>query len=395
MRKGQLFALCGCMFVINTGISIVFGLMPLYLTFLGADARSAGSILAVAYLALAASTLLGGYLSTRLQRRRELLIAGGVLAAPLAWSLGRVTGIGPLLVATSCLWFVTGITLTMTNILAGLLAAPERRGRSFGLLSLGAGLGLFFGSLVSGPIVDRWGYATQFGLLAAMYLVIPCLGLCLRDKAESRQRGAQAAQVRHVVRNRTFAVLFGASIIGQASNVLIALGRPLLMQDLRLDATTITTAAAVGSLVSLPLPLVVGRLADRIGRKPVILVCFLATPLGLLALTAASALWQFWVAGILQTILGVHMVASSALVTDLFADDALSTALALLNATIWIGIVAGLSAGSLAITRLGMTPTLVLSVVVSLVAIGLLVPIRDTRRTERATQASGRCTTRV
>ena len=55
----------------------------------------------------------------------------------------------------------------------------NRRQRRVGLLSLGAGLGLFFGSLVSGPIVDRWGYATQFGLLGAVYLVIPCLGLCL------------------------------------------------------------------------------------------------------------------------------------------------------------------------------------------------------------------------
>lgn len=383
MEKTQLIALCGCTFVINTGISTVFGLMPLYLTHIGADSANTGVILAVAYLAMASSTVIGGYLSHRLQRRRQLLIASGALAAAIAWWLSTTTSVGSLLIVVTCLWFVMGMLLTMTNILAGLFAEPAHRGHIFGMLSLGSGLGLFFGALVSGWIADHWGFPALFRLLGVVYLTTACLGLVLRDKSLSKQHQGNAAQFRHVLMNRTFRLLFFASIIGQAANGIFALSRPLMMQDLRFNATTITAAAAIGSLVSLPIPLVIGRLSDRFGRKPLIILCFFTTPLGLIVLTTAGHLWQFWLASVLQTILGMNMVVSSALVTDMFADQSLSTALSLLNATIWIGIVIGLSAGGVAINIFQMTPTLVVSMLVSLGAIGLLMPITTPQRTRQ------------
>jgi MFS family permease len=194
--------------------------------------------------------------------------------------------------------------------------------------------------------------------------------------------------------NRTFRFLFFASIMGQASNAVFALSRPLIMQDLRFNATAITTAAAIGSLVSLPLPLVVGRLSDRLGRKPLIVLCFFAMPLGLIVLATAGQIWQFWLASILQTILGISMVVSSALVTDMFADESLDTALSLLNATIWIGIVIGLSVGGVAINVFQMTPTLVVSVLVSLGAIGLLIPMEAPQRPRQEETSEDSCTAR-
>lgn len=98
----------------------------------------------------------------------------------------------------------------------------------------------------------------------------------------------------------------------------------------------------------------------------------------------AGQLWQFWVASILQTIIGMSTVVSSALVTDMFVDESLDTALSLLDATIWIGIVIGLSAGGAAITLLGMTPTLAVSVLISLGATGLLLTMTVPQRTRPA-----------
>lgn len=276
--KAQVLALCGCRFIISTGVSIVFGLMPMYLTSIGADSARTGFILAVAYLAMASSTVIGGSLSHRLQRRRPILIAGGVVAAPLAWWLSTTASVVPLLIAAACLWFAAGMVSTMTNILAGLFAEPARRGHLFGILSLGSGFGLFFGALVSGWMADHWGFAAPFRFLGILYLLIPCLGLVLRDKPASDMQRGNAAQFRHVLANRTFRLLFFASILGQIANAVFALSRPLIMQGLRLSATTITTAAAIGSLASLPLAPTIGRLSDRLGRKLLIVVCFSRTP---------------------------------------------------------------------------------------------------------------------
>ncbi len=379
-----MIALCGCTFIINTGISIVFGLMPMYLTSIGADSARTGFILAVAYLAMASSTVIGGYVSHRLQCRRPILIAGGVVAAPLAWWLSTTASVAPLLIVTACLWFVTGMVLAMTNILAGLFAEPARRGHLFGMLSLGSGFGLFFGALVSGWMADHWGFSAPFRFLSILYLLIPCLGLVLQDRSASDMHQGNVAQFRRVLTNRTFRLLFFASIVGQVANAVFALSRPLIMHSLRLNTTTITTAAAIGSLVSLPLAPIIGRLSDRLGRKALIILCFSTTPVGLVVLATAGQLWQFWVASILQTIIGMSTVVSSALVTDMFGDESLDTALSLLNATTWIGIVIGLSAGGAAINVIEMTPTLVVSVLISLGATGLLMAMTVPQRTRPA-----------
>jgi len=69
MRKQQLIALCFCNVIIYSGIAGLVGLMPVYLTQLGADTTVTGFFLAFAYLALALSNIVGGRLSDRFQRR--------------------------------------------------------------------------------------------------------------------------------------------------------------------------------------------------------------------------------------------------------------------------------------------------------------------------------------
>src|SRR5437588_9610551 len=99
---------------------------------------------------------------------------------------------------------------------------------------------------------------------------------------------------------RPFLFLFVASIMGQAASIVIVLSRALLMHGLHFEVTAITMAAALGSVATLPLPLLSGRLADHLGPKPILVACFASTPLGLLGLLGAHAFWQFSVASALQ-----------------------------------------------------------------------------------------------
>jgi MFS family permease len=376
VTRKQMTALGICYFVVFTGLAAVVGTMPVYLTLLGQESTLIGFFLAAGYVALAVSTVAAGRLSDLLQRRKPLLILGGALCAPFAWMLGQTTNVILLMLMIVGLLFMMGLVTTMVSTLTGLFSDAANRGRLFGILNLSVGLGLMFGSFASGPIIDRWDYPTMFRLLAAFYLIVPAVGWFIQDKVVAKTENAtRVPMMGLLLSNRTFLLLFLASILSQAGNTLIFLTRPLIMTALDYDTSAVTTAAAVGSLITLPLPLIVGWLADYVGRKRVIVASFIGPIAGLLVLAGAIEIWHFWLASILQTIMSVSGVVGSSFITDTFSEGDLGTALSLLNATPWIGIVIGLSAGGLAISTFDMTPTLLIGAAVSFIALVMLLPM--------------------
>jgi MFS family permease len=376
VTRKQMTALGICYFVVFTGLAAVVGTMPVYLTLLGQESTLIGFFLAAGYVALAVSTVAAGRLSDLLQRRKPLLILGGALCAPFAWMLGQTTNVILLMLMIVGLLFMMGLVTTMVSTLTGLFSDAANRGRLFGILNLSVGLGLMFGSFASGPIIDRWDYPTMFRLLAAFYLIVPAVGWFIQDKVVAKtENTTRVPMMGLLLSNRTFLLLFLASILSQAGNTLIFLTRPLIMTALDYDTSAVTTAAAVGSLITLPLPLIVGWLADYVGRKRVIVASFIGPIAGLLVLAGAIEIWHFWLASILQTIMSVSGVVGSSFITDTFSEGDLGTALSLLNATPWIGIVIGLSAGGLAISTFDMTPTLLIGAAVSFIALVMLLPM--------------------
>ncbi len=377
MSKRQLIPLFICnMICAAFGIGLT-GLLPVYATRLGADSTLAGLYLASAFLALAISSVIAGRLSDRVQRRKAMLIASAAVIVPLTYLMGQADSLLVLMILTAIVWFAAGFTITVISILTGLFAEESERGRIFGIIGLSAGVGAVFGSLVSGPIVDRWGFTALFTLAALMFLIVPVAGLFTQDKfVPPVPRAASIGAPRGLFTNRTFLFLFSGSILAHIANSQLLLARPLIMDQLHFDATAITTAGAVGALVAIPLPLLVGWLSDRLERKSLIMLTYLGTAIGLLILAPALDQWQFWLACVLQNTLGTSLVVGSALVADIFPSDSLGMPLSLFSATPWIGFVIGFSGSGAAISAFQMTPTLVMGAMLGFIAIGLLLPIQ-------------------
>jgi MFS family permease len=383
MSIKQLLGWCACYLVIETGIAAIVGLMPLFLQQFEANESTIGLILASSYLSLAVSNVFAGWLSDRVQRRKTFLILSGVIAAPLAWGLSEADSTTTVMLLMAGLWFVTGIALTMTTILAGLFTESRYRGRVFGLLSVSANIGLMTGALFSGRIVDRWGYPALFIVMAILYLIIPLVGVFLKDRPAAVDLGDFQPEdspetpftARTSFYNRSFVLLIVASVLAQAANSVIFLSRPLIMDTYRFDATTITSVSAYGNLVTLPLPLIFAWLADRTGRKSVLFLSLLGPLLGLLIMLGAGQAWQFWLTSTFGAFVGSGGVIAQAYITDTFPRQSLGRALAIFSATPWIGIVIGLGAGGEAIRRFEMTPALWMAVSVAVVALVLLLPI--------------------
>ena len=148
------------------------------------------------------------------------------------------------------------------------------------------------------------------------------------------------------------------------------------MTELRFDATAVSAAVAVGGLIGLPLPFLVGWLSDRIGRKPLLIICYLANTLGLLVLVLAFAPWHFWLSSALQLSMAASAAVGSALITDLVPRESLGVRLSLFTSTNAIGFVIGFAGTGIAMQQFGTPATLALGVVLALISAALLMFIR-------------------
>jgi MFS family permease len=150
-----LFVSCLVPWIVRNGL---IPLLPLFALQLGATSAVTGYYLSFSTLALAAGSVCAGWLSDRLQRRKIVLILAGTLMFFSLWMMGRVTNMWQLTAVTVTTWFLAGLEISTVNILGGLFAGKDERGRVFGLLGISMPLGGILGGLSIGPIVDRWGF---------------------------------------------------------------------------------------------------------------------------------------------------------------------------------------------------------------------------------------------
>jgi MFS family permease len=118
MTKKQLMALFSCSLVGWTILLSILNLLPVYAVHLGADEALAGNLLALAFTALTAGTLLAGWLSDKLQRRKSMLILAGLLNVPATWLMGRAEEFWQLAILTAIVYFLIGVGAITINILA-------------------------------------------------------------------------------------------------------------------------------------------------------------------------------------------------------------------------------------------------------------------------------------
>jgi len=382
MSKKQLLALFICSLVPWTVGNGLVPLLPVYATELGADPAVAGYYLAFSYGALAVGAVAAGWLSDKLQRRKTPLIVAGLVGIPVAWLLGRVRNIWSLSVLTALLWLCGGLGLAFVSILTGLSAGQDERGKIFGILSLTGGLGALIGGLTTGAIVDRWGFPTMFTAIAFSLILWPIAALFLTEK-ESVQGKAQQTWKRPRL-GKNFYLLFAASLVASVASFTIVLGRSLLMSDLNFGAMAIASTGAVGGAVAMPLPLVMGWLSDRAGRKRFIYLSYLVGITSLAILAMSTSLWHFWIVLVLQSVFAAGSgTIGNAWVADLVAPESLGRGLSLFSATSWIGGVVGFAGAGYALKSLGPLPTFLIGIGLTLTAIVLLIPIRSRLRSHR------------
>jgi len=271
-------------------------------------------------------------------------------------------------------WFFGGMGLSLLSILTGVFAPSGKRGRIFGLITSTGGLGALAGGLAFGPIADLFGYSSMFAIVAIFSISGPLIAFLLKEPALGTQK--KLSVERHV--GVSFMLLLVASTLAGIALFVALLGRSLVMNQLAFNSAAISSTAAIGGAVTLPLPLLFGVLSDRVGRKRLLAICYAMAIIGMLSLAVSSLLWHFWIAISFLTVLSY---ASSgvgyAFVTDLTPREYLGRNISLYGATTWLGGIVGFAIAGVMMQTVGSSFTFLLGAILLLVALFFLMRIRQ------------------
>jgi len=376
ITRKQLIALFICSLVpwmVGNGL---IPLLPVYASQLGADSAVSGYYLGFSYLALALGALSAGWISGKLPRLKLLLLIATVIAIPAAWLMGQVGTVWGLAIVTAILWFFGGMEFVFLGILTGLSAGAQERGKIYGLLGLTSGLGAFAGGLGIGWLVDHWGYTSAFTTAAVIMIIGPLSALFIEDK-EITPSSTENAPAHHTPGlGKGFYFLFAACILTSIAGFFVLLIRSIVMDNLTFSPLEISSTGAIGGLVSMPFPFLMGWFSDRIGRKTLIFTGYLTALAALILLAVSKELWHFWIALGINGIAGGTNSIGNALVNDLVPSPSLGKALSLFGAASWIGGVAGFAIAGVALQNLGFVPTLVIGGCLVVASVALLIPIQ-------------------
>jgi len=162
---------------------------------------------------------------------------------------------------------------------------------------------------------------------------------------------------------------------------------PLYADHFGASATTVGFLLAVYSAMQFVFSPLLGKLSDRIGRRPVLLLSILGTSLGFLIMGLANALWLLFLARILDGVTGGNISTAAAYIADVTPPEERSRGMGLIGAAFGIGLIIGPAVGGL-MSRISMAaPFLFAAALAAANAVALFFLLPESLKEEHRDQA--------
>lgn len=376
MNKRQLLALCLCSGLIIFQGATSTGVLPVYALRLGADSAATGLFQAAGFGGVMLGNIIGGWLSDRVSRRKTVMLISLAVWIPATLLLTQVTSVAQLTLMVGLMWIPGGIANAMVVTIMGLSAPGQERGRAFGLMGVSAGIGSLVTGLVSGPVAERWGFPALFVVMTALVVVKLIIATFITEPP-TKPKTETASGTARVPLGRLFYLLLLANLFSRLGMFSSDLVRPLAMTALDYDAAAVSSAIAVSAAVTIPLPVILGWLSDKLGRKRFILISYGLGTLGLLLLIPASAIWHFWLSATLVAMIFSTNGVTQAFVADLVPPQAMGRGISLLITSSFLAGILGLGGAGYVMKALGMNVTLLLGAGLLACAVALVMRVRQ------------------
>ena len=328
-RRNALGWMCALIAVNQFGFGAVIPVLPLYAQSFSVSQAAIGATVAVYGLARVLLGVPAGALADRLGRRGALAIGGAVSAFGNLWC-AAAGGYVELLAARLTAGAGAGVVLTAGLIVLADITTPANRGRAMaiyqGVFLFAVGIGPFPG----GYLAETFGHEAPF-LVYGVAGVLAALLAWFRVPETRRRLGASAGgpvaraplarQLRTLAAKPGFLLVCGIGF-GNAlarTGALFSVVPILAEQRLALSATATGFGLALGSVLGLAVTYPGGAIADRYGRKAVIVPATILTGAAMLCFASAPNYAVFLLA---CAIWGAASAAAGATPTAYAADSA-------------------------------------------------------------------------
>ena len=164
---------------------------------------------------------------------------------------------------------------------------------------------------------------------------------------------------------------------------------PLYADSFGASATTIGVLFASYSLAQFVLSPVWGRISDRVGRKPVLVVTIVGSAVGSLVLGLAGSLTVLFIGRIIDGASGASVAVARATVADVATPDQRPRLMGLLGAAFGFGFVIGPVVGSLAALGGPEVPFFLAAAISAVNAVATWVRVPETRVLTEAAGSAG------
>ncbi len=370
MSKKQLSALFMCNLIPFVVGNSLMALLPIYISKeLGAGTVLTGIVIAIAFAVLVVSTSMSATISRKLGRYRDVITVCSLLCIPALWYAGQVQN-SIIFTALLCVeWFFGGLQLALIQVITALTVTENERGRTFGLLATVGPLSQIIGGFAAGTIVMQWGFEALFIYCSILYCFSLILSRYITDPHITPIETVSSKTTASPIPTALLMIM-GASVVAHIASFIISMARPLAMDALHFEASAVTSTVTISGLVTLALPFFAGWVSDKAGRQFVFIGIYSLTAMGAMVYIFADALWQFWIAQALVSVLAASMAVGSALVTDRVAREDTEKSISYFATTPWIGAVIGSASAGVVIQQLG--TTIVFAMATSLLIIAIM-----------------------
>lgn len=413
----EVAVLAAIAFCVALGYGIVAPSIPIFASTFGVDAFAAGAVVSVFALMRLVGAPGAGALVNRIGERR-VLATGLVIVAASSFVAGFSGSYVQLLVLRgvgglgSAMFTVSALALLLRT------AGPAQRGRAAGAFQAGFLFGGVTGPAVGGLVVG-WSIRAPFFLYAGTLALATFVTLrYLRDPreadpavAESAAEAVEAVEepgeateavaaigqpadqpvtLWAALRNRAYVAALVANLTTgfTAFGLRISIVPLFVINGLHLSAgfsgLGFLVSAAAQAIVLLP----AGRLADRAGRRPAIVIGTAASVLGMLGLVADDGWLLFLIS---MAVLGAAAAflgsAPAATVGDITGGHRGGTVVATFQMIADVGAIAGPLLAGLLADQVGFGAAFATGAAVSLVAVGFAATMPETHRPGKARES--------